>query len=200
MIGRAGGALLCGLIDPHQLGHLQAEACQCHQFAQEARAEDRDPADAEAGDPSRWLESAPGGPVLRDLFHAASTRAFLDQVTGRRCAPLGEQGSYSYYRSPDHFLGLHRDIEGCDVALITCISDVGGNPASCHGLLRIYPSRARESIAQIEADPARGVVHVRVPPSESLVCLGHLVPHGLVQLAPGQVRIVAPLCYEFVDQ
>ena len=47
-------------------------------------------------------------------------------------------------RAGDHF-ALHRDVPGCDLAVITCLCDTGSG-AGAGGALRLYPDRRLETL------------------------------------------------------
>jgi hypothetical protein len=192
---RAGGALRVRLLSDRDRAGLFREAVACHPDAVEALVLDHDGAER-GGVPDRWLESASGGPRLDAFLHAAPTRTLLRRLTGLHWAPSGAQGTYSYYRRAGHHLGLHRDIDECDLAVITCVHDSRSDAgAGDGGVLVLYPGRAREPLAAIRTEPARGAVAVRLAPGDSLVLLGGAVPHRLLPLGPTHLRVVAPLFY-----
>jgi len=190
----AGGYLVLRLLRESGLQALAEEAFQQHEHAETARTTDATANDSAEGNPNRWLESASGGPMLYAFYHAAGVRRVLRAISGVLWQPSGGSGAYSYYRGQGHHLGLHRDIDECDLALITCIYDVRETNSASGGLV-IYPSRQNDSLEQIERSPEPGAVELALRPRESLVLLGGLVPHRLDVLAEGHVRIVAPLCY-----
>jgi len=188
----SGGAVVTSFLDGLALARLRAEAAVVHADAQVTQT-DR-PNDDVRGDPDRWLESAPGGVELDALYRNPSVLQLLGQVTGMSWQRAGEAGAFSYYRVPGHHLGLHRDIDSCDLACITCVHDDGGSDGRS-GVLRLYPTRTGERLEDIRAMPDRGAVHVRLAPGQTLILLGGLVPHRLLPIALGHSRIVAPLCY-----
>jgi hypothetical protein len=171
---RMGGAVVTSLADQAEAAALRDEALGLWDSAETVHvAEPRDE-DRIRGDPDRWLDWATGGPALRRFYRKADVLDLLGRLTGIEWEPSGDQGMYSYYRRPGQYLGLHRDIDTCDLAIITCVHDV------------------------MPADPAtsgRGGVILRLPVSRSLILLGGMIPHTLLPMAPGHVRIVAPLCY-----
>lgn len=175
---------------------LAAEASACHASANVQRAER--PPDEDTGprgQPARWLESAVGGPHLLALYHSPRVLAHLRAITGLAWRPSGGHGTFSYYRAPGHHLDLHRDVDDCDLAVITCIQRSGtGVPG-----LVLYPGRCRDSLRAIRATPDVGAVTIELAIGESLVLLGGHVPHRLPALAAGQVRVVAPLCFTLAD-
>ena len=191
-LAKMGGAAVTRLVDPAWLAALRHEAEVQAAKATPNRLLTSGPAAAEAGDPERWLDTAPGGPVLDVFYHAPAVVELLASLTGLSWTTTGERGSFSYYRRPGHHLGLHRDIETCDVAVITCIADEGARNG---GILELYPGRVGEPLAAILRSLGSGAVPVRLGVGQSIVLLGGLVPHRLTPVAPGQTRIISPLCY-----
>ena len=152
--------------------------------------------DESRGQPDQWLESAPGGEALATFFANRAIAARLQALTLRPWAPSGQQGAYSYYHREGHYLGMHRDVDVCDLAIITCIYDDGGDPESKVGTLSLYPTRMHETLQAVRDSPTEGEVVVRLAPGESLILLGGAIPHQLNPIEAGRTRIVAPLCYQ----
>jgi hypothetical protein len=190
-----GGALLTRLLDPTRLGALREDAFARHAEATEMFVADPCDEDIRRGDPDRWLEWAVGGPALQAFSTASATLDLLARVTGVNWTPSGPAGTYSYYRRPGHHLGLHRDVDDCDLTIITNLYERGAQPGSTAGCLRLYPERTSERLDTIRSSSKRGAVHLRLQPGQSLIMLGGRVPHRLLPVADGQARIVAPLCY-----
>lgn len=203
---RAGGWRVERLLTGPALAALAAESRSCHGHATETVVAEPHDDDPRRGHPDRRLESAPGGPVLRALYASPVLHGLLARLTGGAWEPSGLQATYSYYRAPGHHLGLHRDVDVCDLAVIACVADdgpvarvglddddpAGGGAAS--GVLHVYPGRAGEALAAIRAD-RRGGVAVPVVPGEAVVLLGGVVPHEVSPVALGRCRVVAPLCF-----
>jgi hypothetical protein len=124
---------------------------------------------------------------------APTILALLRRVTGLPFVPSGPQGTYSYYRRAGHHLDVHRDIDGCDLAVIACLRDEGGRAGA--GALEVYPERWREPTSEVRRTAHVGAQPVTVPPGESSVLLGGVVPHRVPPVAAGRIRIVTPLCY-----
>lgn len=190
-----GGAAVAQILAPGELVELQEEA-----FAAAAQAQmawvPRPIDDARGkGDPERWLDVAPGGATLHRHYHSPKIRELLAQLTGLRWMTSGDQAGYSLYRCAGHHLGLHRDIDACEIAVITCVYDDRPPLAGSAGSLVLYPSRASDSLAQIRSSMDAGAILVTLRPGDSLVLLGGQIPHRLLPVAAGHTRIVAPLCY-----
>jgi hypothetical protein len=149
------------------------------------------------GSPARRLFSQAGGAQQRGVYLSQSVRQPLAVMVGHDLAPTGQVGSYSYYlRAGDH-LALHRDVVGCDLAVITCLCDTGGG-ASPGGTLLLYPGRNLETLGVIRATPEQGAIAVSLSPGHSLVLLGGIVPHAVSPVTEGQRRVVSLLCFQLV--
>jgi len=159
----------------------------------ERQEHERDEAsDTRGGHPARRLFSCAGGPVQNALYGSEQFLAFLAEKVGMPLSPTGLQGTYSYYvRTGDH-LGLHRDIDECDVAVISCLCDTGGPRA---GALQLYPKRVFEPLSRIRATPAQDRMSMHLRPGQTIVVLGGFVPHVTSPMARGQKRIISALCY-----
>lgn len=190
-----GGWLTTRLLSPRALAALTADAAACAPHAEETRLAVSPDEATFRGNPARWLDSAAGGPALAGFYRSPALTALFGRLTGLPWEPTGEAGSWSYYGRAGQFLDLHRDIDACDLALITCVYEAGA-PAGLSGVLRLWPERVGEPLAAVRRDPERGRVEVRLRPGESLVLLGGAIPHRLEPMAPGHVRVVAPLCFQ----
>jgi hypothetical protein len=185
------------LLTPRARRALAAEAVHQHASAGESVRLDRSPdEDLQRGSPARYLESAPGGSRLCALYHAPQLTGLLRRLTGLEWERSGERAAFSYYRREGHHLDLHRDIDICDLAVITCIHESGAPREGLSGALCLWPSRTDARLSSIRGDQVRGRVPVRLAPGECIILLGGLVPHCLQPLRSGHVRIVAPLCFK----
>lgn len=194
LLARGGYAVYPALPGAETTQRLLAEAVAASVGAGENRVERWDGREERGGSPDRCLLVAEGGPVQDALYQAPWLAAFLSDAAGIAVTPSGLRGSYSYYVRPGDYLGLHRDVEVCDLALITCLHDGPGSSGEA-GALRLYPDRRDEPLADIRRSPATGAALVRLRPGESIVMLGGLVPHSLEPVARDQVRIVSVLCF-----
>lgn len=157
----------------------------------ERQQHDRDAAsDGRGGLPARRLFSSPGGERLDALYGDPEFQDLVGRTVGMLVSPSGFQGSYSYYVRPGDHLGLHRDIDACDVAVITCLCDTGGS-----GALRLYPRRAAEPLSRIRATSHQGRVDIHLRPGHTIVLMGGYVPHATTPMAANQRRIISALCY-----
>jgi hypothetical protein len=191
----AGGALVVdGLIADSWFAALQAEGLAARVNAREQIRTQSDPGRWREGNPCRWLASAEGGPVQTAVYADRGLSSTLARLAGHSVRPTGGQGTYSYYDRPGHFLGLHRDIRRCDLALITCLQRAAGVASS--GALRLYPKSTRARLETIGPDtPARDI---EMQPGQSILLLGGCVPHEVLPAAAGFSRSVSVLCFEIV--
>jgi hypothetical protein len=195
LLARSGGILVASILDVDSLASVAEEASALHSTAETYRVEAHDGEEHRGGEPDRWLESAVAGPRLRALYSSRGLTDLLAEVTGLRWSPSGGDGTYSYYRRPGHHLGLHRDVEECDLAVIVCVADDYEADPGLAGTLCLYPQRASEPLSAVRADSERGAVHIRARPGQAALLLGGIVPHRLVPVGPNHERVVAPLCF-----
>lgn len=192
-LAQGGGYAVTRLLSARARAVLAHEALRMHARAEVWRR-DRSTDDlAERGDPARLLEHAPGGPAVNRMYASAAVGRLLAGLTGLDWIPSGDAGSYSYYRRPGHHLGLHRDIDECDLALITCVHERGAVANGTSGVLQLWPGR---ELPDVRRDPKPGRVLVRLQPGEAVVLLGGVVPHAVSPVEDGHERIVAPLCFQ----
>lgn len=187
-LGRAGGALLHDLLVPASLAQLNREVTDLSMSAKLSQRSAFN--DVVCGDPDRALMHIEAGPILDGLYTGADLAEWVQSVSGVPMRPLGAHTSYSVY-SGDHFLGPHRDIDGCDLTVIVVVRDdtPGGQP------LWLWPSRADEPVDRIRQNPQHSCRSIVGAPGQAVVIMGRVVPHQLPQMKPGCTRIVAPLCF-----
>jgi hypothetical protein len=173
---------------------LLAESRRCLHDAVACAIATSDGEEARGGNPARRFISAGGGNEQAVFFHASETTRLLTDICNGPVRPTGERGTYTYYaRSGDH-LALHRDVETCDVAVVTCLLDRHRNGSS-GGLTCYYTERQHEPLSRIRATPRAGAASVRLPVGSTMVMFGGLIPHLITPLAPGELRIVSILCF-----
>ncbi len=189
----AGGRVVLGnLVAPELLRQLAAECDGARPHAQEQHQAKEIAGGHRSGRPARRLLSAEGGPVQTAFYHDPRLADALSRLCGRGVRPTGAVGSYSYYERRGDFLGLHRDIPGCDAALITCLRrDSGGDSG---GALRLYPHAFRDPLASIVRRRAPHVdLNLRV--GQSVLLLGGWIPHEVLPAAAGHLRHISLLCF-----
>lgn len=193
LMKRGGFDVFAGLLEPRYLELLQAEAVAA--YAESAVGEVRESADGEerGGSPARRFATAQGGPVQEAFYTAAWVSEFLSELANARVKPTGNLATFSYYVTPGDHIDVHRDIETCDLAVITCLVDTAAGQTG--GSLCVYPDRIREPVRAIRATRERGFARVHLAPGQTIVLLGGIVPHRLEPVADGQQRVVSVLCY-----
>jgi len=192
---KAGG---CAIYD-----HLPGTAA-CARLLKESRLRLRDATvtavatsdgeEVRGGSPARRFISAGGGKEQAAFYHNPGTAGFLGGICNASVRPTGDCGTYTYYARPGDHLALHRDIETCDIAVITCLLD-SHREGSKGGLMRFYPTRWLEALSRIRSTPDDGAVRVRLAVGYTLVMFGGLVPHLIEPLGYGELRIVSILCF-----
>ncbi len=194
-LGQAGGACVVdGLPDAATVHALLREAHHAYPAASRQVLMSGDRATGRGGTPERALRTAGGGSVQDALYAAPGLHASLSDLCGATVGPSGGRGSYSYYVEAGDFLGLHLDVETCDVTLITVLSD-DTDPCGPGGGLAIYPHRFGAALDPIRRRPEDGVQLLRARPGQSVVLLGGLVPHCVAPLPDTGQRIISALCF-----
>ena len=194
IFAQGGFAVFEGLASDLMQRMLLDEAMERRLSAHENRVAEPDAVEFRGGSPDRCFLSAPGGAAQDSFYLAPALHAALTRVSGLTVVPTGSRGTYSYYCRAGDFLGLHRDIDTCDLAVITCLHD-GPVSAADSGALCLYPDRAREPLSAIRSSPLTGRALIRLAPGHSIVLLGGIVAHRLLPVVAGQNRVVSVLCF-----
>ena len=197
LLRRGGYAVMDGLIDETTRRAFLEEAARCYPAARESAVAVSEPVEGRGGNPARRFLSAPGGPLQDAFFQATWLRATLWELVGLPVEPSSQRGTFTYYVRPGDHLALHRDVETCDLAVVTCLHDSLG-PSAAGGTLRLYPSRWVELLAAIRASPEQGAVGIRLRPGQTIAMLGGIVPHDVLPVAADHQRIVSVLCYRIL--
>lgn len=194
-VGAAGGVVVVdGLPEPGLLARLQQEAYAEYPSSDRQQVDVDDGAPGRGGTPARRLFTAGGGPV-QDAFYTAPWLAqWLTSLCGSTIRPTGTRGSYSYYVEPGDRLGLHLDVDACDVTLISVLRDDAGPDAPSGGLL-VHAAHLGADLHAVRRSPEDGVGLVKAVPGQSVVLLGGLLPHETVPVDPGGTRIISALCF-----
>ena len=118
----------------------------------------------------------------------------LRDLSGTNLVPSGERATFTYYvREGDH-LAIHRDIESCDLAVVSCLLE-NANPEQTGGCMTVYPERIFEPLSLIRASPQKGALTFRLGLGQTAVLFGGAVAHTILPLAAEQKRIVSVLCF-----
>jgi hypothetical protein len=190
---RGGFSVLRGLFTSPTIERLRDESRACKQRAAAVSVARPDAEQLRGGNPARRFLNAPGGAIQHAVYHDPDMIRTIASVTGLPIVTTGTGGTFTYYCRPKDFLGIHRDIVGCDIAVITCLEDSGATESG--GKLCLYPERIWETLGSLRRDPVRGAVPLRLAAGDTAVLLGGVVPHCTLPVAPGQNRVVSLLCY-----
>ena len=151
-----------------------------------------DGSEGRGGAPARAFRSTDGGDIHWRIHSSSRVTGALGRLCNTSVQPTGA-GIYTYYDQAGDFLGLHRDEEGCDVALITCLTS--NDTSRLAGGLHVYPEYIGKPLSKLHANRKLSGVAVTLERGDTAVLLGGIVPHGVTALLPGQERIVAINCY-----
>jgi hypothetical protein len=197
LMERGGFDVFEGLVDNSLRRALLNEALTLLPFAGQCEVRIADGEQVRGGRPRRRFTNGQGGALQKSFYEAPWVLDFLRGLTNSTLKGTGALGTYSYYVKPGDYLEIHRDVVDCDVAAITCLSDLA-KPESDGGQLCLYPERLFEPLSEIRATPDHGAVRVRVGLGQTIVMYGGIVPHALLPVDQGQARIVSVLCYKAV--
>src|SRR5215210_4168419 len=123
LLKKGGYEVFTGLVDTTTLPLMLAEAVSLSAAAYDSNVLNSDGEEVRGGSPARRFLSSPGGDIQDAFYRADWMLSFLREVTGTAIVPTGGRGTYSYYARPGDYLALHRDIETCDLAVITCLHE-----------------------------------------------------------------------------
>jgi hypothetical protein len=192
---RLGGyAVFQGLPDATTVDLLYNEAAERHPYATAQEEWIDDLEERRGGKPRRKLLTAEAGPVQDALYAAPSLADFLSGTCGIPMVPSGNRGSYSYYARAGDFLDLHRDVETCDLTMITGLYD-NSDPSEDAGSLVLYPDRVAEPLSSIRTSLHQGAYPVKLIPGCTILLLGGIVPHRVQPVREGQIRVISVLCF-----
>jgi hypothetical protein len=189
-----GFGIYAGLPDPYTFNALFSEAAELYPSATAQESWDPDWEEMRGGKPRRSLLTSTAGAIQDAWYGSEPLSGFLSAQLGMQVVQSGNRGSYSYYARPGDFLDLHRDIETCDVAVITGLHD-NSSPTDQGGALALYPGRIGEPLSAIRQRPDEGAYLVKLQPGQTIVMFGGVIPHCLLPVREGQLRIISVLCF-----
>jgi alkylated DNA repair dioxygenase AlkB len=137
----------------------------------------------------RAHRSASPGPALRALHESSRLRELLAELTGRHF--FATRSSYLFYSAGD-FIGLHTDIDPCQVTLVTGVLGDPGPLVLHPELVPMAPPRVLQLSRRSGGFPPGGRP-VAIPRDGVLVLRGSGVPH---HRPPARTECaIATLCY-----
>lgn len=191
---QAGGfAVYEGLFD----WRMVRESLDLFSSAQHQESSQPDFEEIRGGTPPRKLLSGGGGPVQDSLYRAGWLSRFITQECALPVGPSGNRGSYSYYARAGDCLGVHRDIPTCDIAVISLLHD-NFSSSEEGGALVVYPDRVDEPLSEIRKMPGQGALRLTLSPGHTVLLFGGIVPHQVLPVVEGQVRIISALCFQIL--
>lgn len=189
MHANGGYFALRGLLGEDTLRGLSDEAAALRPQARHASVASSDATEDRGGSPARSFASVPGGNAHRQLHFSQGLAEALGTLSGVTVVQMGG-GTYSYY-TPGDFLAVHRDVVGCDLAMITCLSSNAGRSAA--GGLVVYPAfRERPLSLARAAGPGAGVA-IALERGDTILLFGGITPHEVTPV--DCERTVAIMCY-----
>jgi hypothetical protein len=192
-----GFGVFAGLPDPYTFEALFSEASELYPSATAQECDEPDVEEVRGGKPRRSLLTSTAGPIQDAWYASTYLRQFLSAQLGLPVVPAGNRGSYSYYARKGDFLDLHRDVDTCDVTVITAIHD-NSAPTDAGGALVLYPGKVGEPLSTIRAQPEVGAYPIKLLPRQTIVLLGGVTPHRVAPVVEGQVRIISALCFRVI--
>ncbi|MDP2008114.1 MAG: hypothetical protein Q8K45_20790 [Rubrivivax sp.] len=193
---RSGGvAVLEGLFDPATTQGLWQEALHG------PRREDECPAGADdeqvrGGTPARRLLSVEGGPLQESLFGHPEVAALLARQVGSPVRPCGLRATYSIYHRKGAHLDVHRDVVGCDLALIACLHD--SQPDAEGGATDVWLDDALTPLGRLREGGGSAPTRVALRPGQAMLLHGGVLPHRIRPLEAGRLRVVSLMCFEIL--
>lgn len=196
LLEQGGYRILPEFPDAEVLARLRADALEQLAAATESRVDQSDSEQGRGGNPARRFLSAAGGPAQQQFYQSGELLHRLAAEAGAAVRPTGAGATYTYYCREGDYIGIHLDIHTCDLVAITCLSDNSPADAGNAGKLCFWPGAMGQPLSAVRARPAEGAVVRRLRPGETLVMLGGLLPHALLPVRAGQLRIISVMCFE----
>jgi hypothetical protein len=195
LMAKGGFEVFAGLVTDRARERMLAEAAELWRHAHATDVPVSDGEEVRGGSPARRFLSVGAGEAQEEFCGEPWLTRFLCEVSGTTLSPTGRYGTYTYYARPGDHLAIHRDIVSCDVAVITALSD-NAPPGDLGGASCVYPHRLCEPLSAIRRSPEQGALRFRLWPGQTLVMFGGIVPHAILPVGEGQVRIVSVLCFQ----
>ncbi len=189
----AGGFIVVSAIfSQSEMAELRTEASNARATGNRQVFAEFVPCEERGGTPKRAFLSAPGSQTQWRLFSAPRLATTIKSITGLTVRPTGS-GSFTYYECEGDCLALHRDIETCDLAVITCIDE--NSTSSGGGRLLAYPQFINKSLEAARLAGPAAATPVWLRTGNTILLLGGMVPHEVAPTKAGEERIVSVMCF-----
>jgi hypothetical protein len=195
LLAAGGFGIFRGLFESDTLAHLTEEALSGPSRF-DAFPSGQDFQNVRGGKPARHIISVEGRDRQSALFLSPELGAFVSERVNSPIRPCGERASYSIYSEEGAHLDIHRDVPGCDLALITCLHD--NDPDADGGALDFWLDDLETPLSAIRASPETGRTRLPLHPGDSLLLHGGVVPHRIPATRAGRLRVVSLMCFEIV--
>lgn len=187
-----------GLIDPDLVSGMLTEALTGASRTDQCVLEG-DNEDVRGGQPARQVLSVDGGHLQDELFSSSLLQMFVANEVGLTVHPCGGRASYSIYAGPGAHLDVHRDVPGCDLALVTCLYDSA--PSAGAGAVDLWLDDLTTPLSAIRANPDEKRSRLTLLPGDSLLIHGGLIPHRIPAPETDRLRVVSLMCFAaFADR
>lgn len=193
LLSAGGYGVYRSLIEPMRIADMLAEAMAGEQRADQVATGD-DAEEVRGGQPARQVICVEGGVVQDELFGSVALQTFVADQVGLPVRPCGARASYSIYAGPQAYLDIHRDVPGCDLALVTCLYD--SDPLAGDGAVDLWLDDLTTPLGEIRARPERRRSRLALMPGDSLLIHGGLVPHRIPRPGTDRLRVVSLMCFE----
>ena len=195
LLSVGGLAIFEGLIDARLQAALLHEAL-ANTPRPDEMPEGQDTEQVRGGSPPRRLQSVPGGTWLASVYRDERLAAFVADQVRTPVRPCGEQATFSIYQGAHAHLGLHRDVPGCDLALIACLSD--NAPHDDSGATEFWPDDLTTPLNELRRGAGGASMVTTLQPGQTMLMHGGLLPHRIRPTEAGRLRVVALMCFQAV--
>jgi len=190
----SGLAVYEDLLDPDLMWALQTESMSAYWAATPEEQWIDDLGEGRGAHPRMRFMKASGGPAQTTFYQSDWLSAFLSRESGMEVVPAGSSGGYSYYTREGDFLGLHLDVDYCDMVLLTVLND-NSEADDPSGALVVYRDHIGGPLAPIRQDLESGATYLKLRSGQSIVMLGGILPHRVAPVRREQSRVLSVLCF-----
>jgi hypothetical protein len=182
------------LLDPDLMWALRTESMSAYWGATPEEQWIDDLGEGRGAHPRMRFLKAPGGPAQTKFYQSNWLSEFLSGESGMAVVPAGSSGGYSYYTRDGDFLGLHLDVDYCDMVLLTVLND-NSEADDPSGALVVYRDHLGGPLSSIRQDLESGATYLKLRPGQSIAMLGGILPHRVAPVRQEQSRVLSVLCF-----